>query len=34
MNPYDIGLIIFGSIAVAGIVILLLEKRTQGKGRS
>ncbi len=26
MTPYDVGLLIFGAIAVAGILILLLDK--------
>ena len=32
MNPYDIGLLVFGAIALAGILILLLDKGLKGKG--
>jgi hypothetical protein len=34
MNPYDIGLLVFGVIALAGILILLLDKGLKSKGLS
>lgn len=34
MTPYDIGLLIFGVIALAGILVLLLDKGLKSKGRS
>ena len=34
MNPYDIGLIVFGVIALAGILILLLDTGAKDKGKS
>ena len=34
MTPYDIGLFVFGIIALAGIVVLFLDKGLKGKGRS
>jgi len=34
MTPYDIGLLVFGVIAVAGILILLLDKGLKSRGRS
>jgi hypothetical protein len=33
MTPYDIGLLVFGVIAAAGILILLLDKGLKSKGR-
>jgi len=32
MNPYDIGLLVFGAIALVGILILLLDKGLKSKG--
>ena len=34
MTPYDIGLVVFGAIAVAGILILVLDRGLKSKGRS
>jgi hypothetical protein len=34
MNPYDIGLIVFGVIALAGILILLFDTGAKSKDRS
>jgi hypothetical protein len=32
MDPYDVGLIVFGCIALVGVFIVLLDRRLKGKG--
>jgi hypothetical protein len=34
MNPYDIGLLIFGAIALVGLLILLFDRGLKSKGQS
>jgi hypothetical protein len=33
MTPYDIGLLVFGVIALAGLLVLLLDTGLKSKGR-